>query len=69
MTKQQMTNLFSGLPEGCRPQPNSGHSMLFMIEERMIAAKVCNRLTQADVKFTCEQADDLCYEIEVQTED
>lgn len=69
MTKQQMTNLFSWLPEGCRPQPNSGHSMLFMIEQDVVAVEVCDELTQADVKYTCEQADDLCYEIEAQTED
>ena len=69
MTKQQMTNLFSWLPEGFRPQPNSGHSMLFMIEEGVVADEVCDTLTEEGVKYTCEQADDLCYEIEAQTED
>lgn len=69
MTKQQMSKLFDWLPAGFQPQPNSGHSMLFMIEEGVVADKVCDKLTQADVKYTCEQADDLCYEIEAQTED
>lgn len=69
MTKQQMTNLFSWLPTSYQPQPNSGHSMLFMIEEGVIADEVCDELMLADVKYTCEQADDLCYEIEAQTED
>lgn len=69
MTKQQMSNLFSWLPSGNQPRPNSGHSMLFMIEESSIAAEVCDTLTDEDVRFTCEQAEDLCYEIEAQTED
>lgn len=69
MTKQQMTNLFSWLPPHSQSQPNSGHSMLFMIEQDTVADEVCSDLTQAGVKYTCEQADDLCYEIEAQTED
>lgn len=69
MTKQHMTNLFSWLPEVCRPQPSSGHSMLFRIEEGVVADEVCDKLTQADVKYTCGQEDDLSYEIEAQTED
>lgn len=69
MTKQQMSNLFSWLPPGNQPHPNSGHSVLFMIEESSIAAEVCDTLTEEDVRFTCEQAEDLCYEIEAQTED
>lgn len=69
MTKQQMTNLFSWLTEGFQPQPNSGHSMLFMIEDAGMTDRVCRALEAADVKYTCEQADDLCYEIEAQTED
>lgn len=69
MTKQQMSNLFSWLPPVSQPRPNSGHSMLFMIEESSIAAEVCDTLTEEDVRFTCEQAEDSSYDIEAQTED
>lgn len=73
MTKQQMSNLFSWLPPSNQPQPqpqpNSGHSMLFRIDEGSFADEVYDTLTSEDVKFTCEQEDDLGYTIEAQTED
>lgn len=69
MTKQQMSKLFSWLPPSNRPRPNSGHSMLFSIEESTIAAEVCDTLTDEDVRFTCEQVEDSSYAIEAQTED
>ena len=69
MTKQQMSNLFSWLPPRSQPRPNSGHSMLFLIDESSVAAEVCDTLTDEDVRFTCEQAEDSSYDIEAQTED
>lgn len=69
MTKQQMSNLFNWLPPHSQPRPNSGHSMLFLIDEGPIAAEVCATLTDEDVRFTCEQAEDSSYDIEAQTED
>lgn len=69
MTKQQITALFSWLPPVNQPQTNSGHSMLFMIEDAGMADRIYEMLTAANVSFITEQADDLCYEIEVQTED
>lgn len=69
MTKQQMTNLFSWLPSYSQPQPNSGHSMCFLIETDSFADEVCDTLTEEDVRFTCKQDEDLWYTIEAQTED
>lgn len=40
-----------------------------MIEDAGMADRVCRMLEAVDVRFSCEQADDLSYEIEVQTED
>lgn len=73
MTKQQISNLFSWLPPGNQPHPNSGHSVLFLIENYFMMEEVCFTLAEFNVRFTCEQAEGMqqqvCYEIEAQTED
>lgn len=69
MTKQQMSNLFSWLPPSSQPQPNSGHSMLFKLDELQLCAEVCLTLEDEDVKFEQELIDNSFYTIEAQTED
>ena len=64
MTFQQIQRLFDWLPEEERPQRNSSHSVLFMIDSQVRLAEVCLTLSDEDVKYDCSDSNIIKAQVE-----
>lgn len=64
-TKEAVKEMFNFLSESDKPQDYGESHLLFMVDYKDVASRICDTLEDMGLVFTAELCDDGCTEIEV----